>query len=419
VLPRVTQLLTPVVAIALLACGSESKRPEVGERIRLWHTFNPSETRELNRTVLAGAKLRVESTLLPFGRAQTILVQALQNKTDCPDLARIDATWLPRLAGLDALQPPPRSIAATHRWLPEAFSLASIDGKQLALPQGIDGLALIHRKTTAAAAGLDWPPKTIDTLLADARRMTQGGNYGLAVRRDGYWFVAFLRAWGGEVVDPKTGALNIDSDVAVRALKRFARLFGPKGVAPSPSRVEREASDHARGFRSNTIKVVLDGPWAVSALGGGSAKGLAVTPFPAGPNGGAAPRGGQLLVVPRCAKKPEAAWKLALALVAPDLQADWGQRYGLVPTTQKGLAGAGAFTQQFYRALQEARPLPRHPVSAELFDDLNPAISAVISGDATAEEALAGVRRAWTRLLKRHGVIVKQDVKQEKDAGTP
>ncbi len=393
--------------MCLVACSGKGEPEESGERIRLWHTFNPTETRQLNRTVLARSTTRVESTLLPFGRAQTILVQALANKTDCPDLVRIDATWLAQLAGMDALQPPPAKVTNALGWLPEARALASIAGSQLALPQAIDGLALIHRATTVRNAGLDWPPATVESLLADARRMSQGGNYGLAVRRDGYWFLAFLRAWGGDVVDPKTGELHIDSPVATRALERFAQLFGPKGVAPSPSRVEREAADHARGFRSNTIKVVLDGPWAVSGLGNGSVEGLTVTPFPQGPTGGAAPRGGQLLVVPRCSKKPAQAWQLALALVAPSLQADWARRYGLVPTTAKALEGAGPFAKQFYEALKRGRPLPQHPVSAELFDDLNPAIAAVIAGDATAAEALAGVRRAWTRLLKRHGVAVR------------
>jgi len=399
------------LVLALAAChASEDKPTEPTQRLRLWHTFNPTETRELNRTVLNRQATRVESTLLPFGRAQTILVQALENKTECPDLARIDATWLPQLAGMDALRTPPAEVTAAHHWLPEALALASIDGQQLAIPQALDGLALIHHSNLIRNSGLDWPPKTVDSLLADARRMTQGGTYGLAVRRDGYWFVALLRAWGGDVVDPATGQLHIDEPIAVEALENFAKLFGPKGVAPSPSRVEREAADHARGFRAGTIKVVLDGPWAVSALSNGSVDGLAVTPFPKGPHGrGAAPRGGQLLVVPKCARRPKAAWKLALALVSPALQADWAKRYGLVPTTRRGLQAGGSFAQQFYRALKQARPLPRHPVSAELFDDLTPAITAVIAGDATAKEALAGVRRAWTRLLRRHGVVVRDE----------
>jgi hypothetical protein len=42
--------------------------------------------------------------------------------------------------------------------------------------------------------------------------------------------------------------------------------------------------------------------------------------------------------------------------------------------------------------------LPRAPVTPLLFDDLQPALAAVVAGDATAEEAVAGVRRDWQRL---------------------
>jgi hypothetical protein len=36
-----------------------------------------------------------------------------------------------------------------------------------------------------------------------------------------------------------------------------------------------------------------------------------------------------------------------------------------------------------------------------LFDDLNPAITAVVEGDATADEAMLGVRRGWSRLVTK------------------
>jgi ABC-type glycerol-3-phosphate transport system substrate-binding protein len=112
-----------------------------------------------------------------------------------------------------------------------------------------------------------------------------------------------------------------------------------------------------------------------------------------------APRGGQLLVVPRCARDPEGAWQLATLLTDADVQASWSTRLGMVPTTAAGLARAGAVAKQVHAALATAVPLPRHPASAALFDDLNPAVAAVVAGDASSAEALAGVRRAWSRLI--------------------
>src|SRR5207237_1118074 len=84
-------------------------------------------------------------------------------------------------------------------------------------------------------------------------------------------------------------------------------------------------------------------------------------------------------------------------------QAAWSRRLGMVPTTASGLARAGRLAREVYAALASATPLPRHPASAALFDDLNPAVAAVVAGDATAAEAIARVRRAWARLLGRLG----------------
>ena len=43
-----------------------------------------------------------------------------------------------------------------------------------------------------------------------------------------------------------------------------------------------------------------------------------------------------------------------------------------------------------------------------LFDDLNPALAAVIAGDATAREALAGVARGWLRMARRRNIVLRK-----------
>ena len=162
--------------------------------------------------------------------------------------------------------------------------------------------------------------------------------------------------------------------------------------------------------------IAVNGPWAAFDLSGGDTTELAVAPFPAARDGTpSAPRGGQLFVVPRCAAHPDAAWRLAMELTAPELQSRWATRFGIVPTTAKALERSGDFSRAFYVALEQARPLPRHPITPEMFDDLTPAIAAVVNEDATASEALAGAVRAWTRLLARHSI----DARVERDGGSP
>lgn len=386
-----------MIAVAAAACDS-GPPPAAAAPVKLWHGFNRQETEALNEALAGRDRDDVEVTMIPFPRGLTILRRVFEDGESCPDVVRIDASWLPALAEAGLLSPVPERFGV--ELLPEAAELARHGDTAFGLPQSLDGLALIHRR--GAIAGVTWPPTTVDELEHAAAALSGGGGDSIGVRVDGYWFAAFLRARGGDVLDPFTGALGIDRPVAAETLTRFAAMFGPGGVAPPPPPPGDEERDEVRRFRAGSVVVAINGPWALHGLGGGAVDDLAVVPFPPDPSGRpAAPRGGQLFVVPRCARQPAAAWQLAAELTSPALQAEWSRRFGVVPTTAAGLADGSDLSRQFYHALQRARPLPRHPTTPEMFDDLTPAIAAVVRGDATASEALAGVERAWHRLLAR------------------
>ena len=392
------RVLATLLALAA-GCGRGEEAERAGAGLRFWHAFAPHETEALNRVLERLEPGEVETAMLSFARGQTILGQVLRAGKDCPDLARIDATWLPGLAEL--LAPVPDEVWRAREWLPEAAELASYRGARRALPQALDGLALIHRRGAMDASGVSWPPATLGDLEAAAHRLTVDGRHGLGVRVDGYWFIPFLLAAGGALYDPGSGRLGLDEPAGREALVRYGRLFATvTAPPPAPQDAAREAVEE---FRAGRVAIQMDGPWALYDLSAGAIDALEVTRFPPAPDGGpAALRGGQLYVVPACAREPARAWRLALALTDPVLQGEWARRFGTVPTTRAGLERGGRLAGEFYAALQAARVLPRHPITAEIFDDLTPAIEAVVVGDATAEEALAGVKRGWERRLERH-----------------
>lgn len=399
--------LALVIAAAGAACGANEPAP--ARSVRFVHTFSPAETAALDELLDATGR-RVEATLLPFARGEAVLGQAMRRADDCPDLARIDATWLPALAGAGLLAAPPPSLRSRD-WLPEARELASHGGALAAVPMSTDGLVLLSREPgPSGSAGSSpagsmtmpapWPPRDLDALIAAGRALTVPGRWGLGLRVDGYWLVPFLRGRGADVADGARATLGIDHPAAEAALDQFAALMRPGGPAAPPAPPGTEAETEARRFRDGQIAILVTGPWALPELTdrrGDELWGVAAAALPG------APRGGQLLVVPRCARDPEGAWQLATLLTDADVQAAWSKRLGMVPTTSAGLARAGAVAKQVHAALSTAVPLPRHPASAALFDDLNPAVAAVVAGDATSAEALAGVRRAWSRLLATSG----------------
>ncbi len=381
---------------AITACGEP--RP-VEEPLRLWHTFGPEETEALNHDLARLASGRVRATVLPFGRAHNRIRDVLGRRApECPDLIRIDATWLPGLAQAGLLAEAPDG----GEWLPQADELALWNGRRWGLPQTVDCLALLFDEARVTAVRTT-PPRTVEELVALARALTRDGTWGLSLRSDGYWFVPWLRAQGGELFDPVTGP-HIDTAAGRVALAHYVALAGPGGVAPAPSLAGDEAAEEARRFAAGEVAIVVGGPWTLAALirAGASPSGVGIWPFPDAPDGRpAAPSGGHLWAVPACSRRQAEAWELARGLTEPAVQARWSQSLGVIPTRPRALDGAGRQVRLFVDALAHAAPLPRHPVTPLLFDDLTPAMQAALAGDATTDEVLTGVSAGWGLLVVR------------------
>ena len=365
-----------VVLLVLAACGSPPPAPAP---IRFLHTFSANETELFNAT-MAERGLAVESSLVPFARGQQVISEILRASKDCPDVIRIDATWLPELVAAHLLAAPPRELAQLD-WAPEAAQLADYQGVRWGVPQTLDGLEVVR--------DVDVPPPkspSIDDVVAAARAAKSArAPHPLGLRVDGYWFVPWLRAAGGELAPG-----GIDGDGAVAAMKSYASLFGD--VAAPPPTAGGEAPEELRAWNAREIAYWVTGPWAVGTLK--DRERVAVSAL------AHAPRGGQLLVVPACSAHPDAGWKLASELTSVTVELVFADAFATVPTRTSALDGAPPLARAQYAALQAAAMLPRSLVTPLLFDDLHPALAAVVFGDATAEEAIEGVRRGWRRLEK-------------------
>ncbi|MEJ7600522.1 MAG: hypothetical protein WKG01_21620 [Kofleriaceae bacterium] len=145
------------VALFAIGCGNE---PPVVPAIRFLHTFGPEETELLN-TIMTERRLPIEASRVPFARGQQVIGEILRIGRDCPDLIRIDATWLPGIAEL--LRPVPEPLGRLD-WTPEAAALVRLGPSMLAVPQTVDGLVVIRSRTQVAPAS-----PSIADLVAAAR----------------------------------------------------------------------------------------------------------------------------------------------------------------------------------------------------------------------------------------------------------
>jgi ABC-type glycerol-3-phosphate transport system substrate-binding protein len=369
------------IALVLYAAGGACNKPVAPPAIRFLHTFSHEETELFNQTI-AERGIAVEASLVPFSRGRQVIGEILRAGTDCPDLIRIDATWLPELVADGLVVELPRPLT-TRDWSPEAAALAQLDGAWWAVPQAVDGLLVIRDIATPAPASAS----LADVVAAARAARTPSRRYPLDLRIDGYWFVPWLRDQGGELAAPG----GIAGDVAVRAMTQFAALVGD--VAPPPPSPGLEELDEGRLWTEHKIAYWITGPWQFYQLGDRAR--IAVSPL------AHAPRGGQLLVVPRCAKHPDDGWRLADELTSLPVEARFASRFATPPTRLAALDGAPGLSRASYDALRGAAMLPRRPLTPLLFDDLNAALSAVVAGNASPDEAVAGVQRAWQRLTRR------------------
>jgi arabinogalactan oligomer / maltooligosaccharide transport system substrate-binding protein len=235
--------------------------------------------------------------------------------------------------------------------------------------------------------------------------------WGFFVRADAYWFLPFLWAGGGDLLDPRAGQVFIDQPPAVAALRAYRDLISVHQVAPPHPSPSNDYEEQMRRFADGELAMMVNGPWATSALLGkpAFARGrLGIAPFPRGANGTpASPLSGHGYVVSSCARRADAAWQLAEALSGAEAQAQFARHNALLPALSPAYAHAEAranpFLASFRAALAASRPRPQHPAIARIFDDFNPAVQAVVLGEASAEEALAGVARSWRRLLRPAG----------------
>jgi multiple sugar transport system substrate-binding protein len=141
-------------------------------------------TPELNKfTQATGIKVKLEV----IGWADLLnRILAATTSGQGPDVLNIGNTWSASLQATGALMPWDASafnqIGGKDRFAPAAIEAAGAAGKDpAAVPLYSMAYGLYYNKKMFADAGIANPPKTWDELVADGKKLTKDGHYGLAV----------------------------------------------------------------------------------------------------------------------------------------------------------------------------------------------------------------------------------------------
>ncbi len=140
------------------------------------------------------------------------------------------------------------------------------DGKTYGAPAWAESRGLFWRKDLFKKAGISGPPKTLDELVADGKKLTDGKQqFGLADQTgdlDLHFFSWLLYSFGGDVYDSSKTKCALTSPKSLAAMKFYKSLYDQNIIPKDPA----QRVDTSQGFEHGYYAMAESGPWWLELL---------------------------------------------------------------------------------------------------------------------------------------------------------
>ncbi|HET7428798.1 MAG TPA: extracellular solute-binding protein [Gaiellales bacterium] len=216
---------------------------------------------------------------------------------------------------------------------PGAITYTNVDGKQCALPSLTDAYGLYYNKDMFAKAGISGPPKTMDELMADAKKLTVRNSDG-SIKVAGFvpldnWEQLgpgdLANAWGAKWFD-SSGKPQFAEDpgwaAALRWQKQLIDWYGYDNITKFYAANNNNEFNPSNAFENGKVAMMFDGEWRTAFIADDKHPPLNydTAPFPAASDHpemyGPARVGGTIVGIPKGAKHPAQAWLLTKFLAS-------------------------------------------------------------------------------------------------------
>jgi len=139
----------------------------------------------------------------------------------------------------------------------------TVDGKLYAVPANMATLVLYYNKTLFSKAGISSPPTTQADFIADAKKLTSGGNYGLTLADNQTIQMWPILQWmnGGDIVDAK-GCATVQQAASVQALTTWSDLVNKDHISP----IGQTGAQSDTLFSAGKAAMEINGPWAAGTF---------------------------------------------------------------------------------------------------------------------------------------------------------
>lgn len=295
-----------------------------------------------------------------------------------PDLVNIGNTWSASLQATGAFLPISddvmKQIDGTGRFLPGALAATGAPGQPpVGVPIYSMSYALYYNKAMFRAAGIAQPPTTWDEFVADGKKLTTNGQWGVSVEgaqtpENAHHAFTFSKQQGGSFYDA-SGKPTFDTPQNVAGVKQYVDFMAADKIA-NPSDAEySNGTEAVKDFATGKAAMLLWQSADATLTQYGmqpSQYGVAPVPFNAAAPSGAAHIdsivAGINLSVFANTKNKDAALKFMKFMVSKQTQTDLNKAYSSLPSVSDAYTDP-AFRTATVKTLQSvlsstAAPMP-------------------------------------------------------------
>lgn len=403
-------------ALCLAACTALAESSETPVTLNFWHHYSAqsAENETLMNVLIPQFEsenpgIKVNAVSHEWAELHDkILVSA--NADSLPDVARCDIAWLPEFQKMGVLvaldQDMPNFADVSGRLLDSAMSTAGIGGNTYALALNTNSKILFYNVAMLESAGVA-VPTTTDEWIAAVRALSGTNANGQQIwgwnepALSGWNICPFIWTFGGSLTNKEqtvaTGYVN--SEATVKAVDTFAALV-KEGALTGFNSGDIPMTD---GFGTGRYAMMLEGPWKTAELEGAYPDvAYGTAPMPAGEGGSISVLGGEDIAMFTSANK-EAAWLFMQFMTSEFAQTEMA-KCGQIPVNKAALESdivKNASYAPFIEAIQTAKARPTVATWTEMDNELSMAMTAVVSGEKTAQEAMDELAVKFDALLKQ------------------
>lgn len=405
--------LMAAAGLALAGCGREEGGGDGGEEqseaisesaatgtIDVWAMGTEGE--KLGAFVKAfteeNPEAEVNVTAVPWEAAHDKIANAI-TAGEVPDVSLIGSTWLGEFAQADGLEPTPDGLVEESAFFPGPWESTEVGGTSYGVPWYVETRVLFYRTDLAEKAGWTEAPKNWDELKQFAKDLQSkgGAEFGINLQpgQTGSWQTMLPFAWsnGASVVNEDETEYTLDSPEMTEALEYYKSFFAD-GL--SPTRV-LDPGELESGFADDRFGSFISGPWHTGLVEEAGVTEYAVAPLPGKDSApGTSFVGGGHLSVFAESDNRESAWKLVRWLAEPEVQQQWYDTLGDLPSVQSAWeTGALAEDEQlavFGEQLQSAQAPPAVPTWEQVAAVIDSDVEKAVQGAVPVEDAVADMQ---------------------------